>query len=310
VSSPPHNTARHRGIIPALLTPFSEDYEIDHRALALTVERLTTAGVDGMVANGTLAEAQSMSPSEQQAAARTVVSAAAGRIPVTVGISAGATREVLSMTEVALEIGGDAVMCLPPLSYRASEVELMRFFLTVADAGALPMMIYNNPATSKNDLKPALIAELANHPQIVSVKECSGDARRIAAIANLAPDTFDVLVGGDDWALEGLSAGATGWVSGVANVAPIECLELVSLVNSGQMDEARARYSRMLPLARLDMTDKLVQYFKAALDRLGLGGGPCRLPRLDLEDNELESLIEAVDILMGSSHSLAPEAAR
>lgn len=286
-----------RGILPALLTPFTDTLEVDHDGLARTVHRLVDAGVDGVVANGTLAEAQSMSAAEQRAVLRTVLDAVEGRAPVTAGISGAATREVLEFAELATVEGAAELMCLPPLSYRASERELRDFFGTVADRVELPLMIYNNPATAKNDLSPQLIAELAAHPTIRSVKECSGDARRIAAILNAAPADFDVLVGGDDWALEGFSVGATGWISGVANVAPAECRELLDLVSVGRLAEARRLYARILPLARLDMTDKLVQYFKAALDHLGLQGGPCRRPRLALDEPERRIVAEAVRML-------------
>ncbi len=106
---------------------------------------------------------------------------------------------------------------------------------------------------------------------------------------NLCPD-LDVLVGGDDWALEGVCAGAVGWVSGVADVLPAESVRLFELCVSGELAAARGLYAELLPLARLDMTPKLVQYFKAALDELGIGGGPCRPPRLPLTDGELAEL--------------------
>ena len=109
--------------------------------------------------------------------------------------------------------------------------------------------------------------------QIVAVKECSGDARRIPALLAAAPQ-LEILVGGDDWALEGFCAGATGWVTGVADVAPRECVALYEHCPRGELEPAREIYQRLLPLARFDMTPKLVQYFKAAMDEHGLAGGP------------------------------------
>ena len=129
------------------------------------------------------------------------------------------------------------------------------------------------------------------------MKECSGDARRIAHLVELAGDRLEVLVGGDDWALEGYAAGAVGWVSGVANVAPELCLELESLVADGDLEAARGCHTRLLPLARLDMTPKLVQYFKAALDLTGSHGGPTRPPRLPLTEAEQETARAAVAAL-------------
>ena len=128
------------------------------------------------------------------------------------------------------------------------------------------------------------------------MKECSGDVRRIPAIIAAAPD-LEVLVGGDDWALEGLAAGATGWVTGVADVVPAECVELYERCRAGELDRARAIYQRMLPLARFDMTPKLVQYFKAAMDEVGLVGGAVRPPRLELTGAERDDLAAALRAL-------------
>ena len=130
----------------------------------------------------------------------------------------------------------------------------------------------------------------------MAVKECSGDARRIAALLNAAPG-LEVLVGGDDWALEGFCAGATGWVSGVAGSAPAECVELFDACRAAELERARTIYARLLPLGRLDMTPKLVQYFKAAQDALGLPGGPVRPPRLPLDPGEEAVLRAAVEVL-------------
>jgi dihydrodipicolinate synthase/N-acetylneuraminate lyase len=143
----------------------------------------------------------------------------------------------------------------------------------------------------------ALLARLYEEiDAVVAVKECSGDARRIPALLAAAPG-LEVLVGGDDWALEGFCAGATGWVSGVADVAPRECVALYEACRAGELDAARSVYHRLLPLARFDMTPKLVQYFKAAMDEVGLAGGPCRPPRLALTEDERAALSDAMAVL-------------
>jgi 4-hydroxy-tetrahydrodipicolinate synthase len=156
-------------------------------------------------------------------------------------------------------------------------------------------MAYNNPEASGTDMTPALIARLAAEvEQVVAVKECSGDARRISALLDAG---LEVLVGGDDWALEGFCAGATGWVSGVADCAPAECVELYDACRAADLERARTVYARLLPLGRLDMTPKLVQHFKAAQDALGFIGGPVRPPRLALEDADRVVLDAALDAL-------------
>jgi 4-hydroxy-tetrahydrodipicolinate synthase len=229
-------------------------------------------------------------------ALQTCVEVAAGGLPVVAGVSSGSTAASARYAAMARDCGAQGVMCLPPLNYPGDVEELAAHYVAVAGAGGLPIMIYNNPAASGVDMLPETIARVAAEvPSVVAVKECSGDARRIAALVE-ATD-LEVLVGGDDWALEGYAAGASGWVSGVANVAPAECVALEAHVGEGRLEEARALYRRLLPLARLDMTPKLVQYFKGAMDAVGLRGGPVRPPRLPLTEPEREILHDAVAAL-------------
>jgi dihydrodipicolinate synthase/N-acetylneuraminate lyase len=215
-------------------------------------------------------------------------------VPVCAGVSAATAEQAAAYARDAKQAGADSVMTLAPLLYRADRRELLEFFEAIAGAADLPVMIYNNPTASGSDLEPAQLAELARAlPAVSALKESSGDARRIAELVNLCPDV-DVMVGGDDWALEGFCAGGAGWITGVGVVLPEQSVRLWDLCAAGDLAAARRVYAELLPLCRLDMTPKLVQYFKAALDELGLGGGPCRPPRLALTDDELGILRQAV----------------
>ena len=284
------------GIIPAVVVPFAEDDSIDVDALRANVAHLIDGGVHGLVVNGTMGEAGALSDDERGLVIETVLGVADGRLPLTVGVSSASTAASRSHAEQARDAGAQGVMCLPPVLYRGTQEELAAHFAAVAEAAGLPVMAYNNPEASGIDLTPETIAEIAAAvPAVVAVKECSGDARRIAEL--LGSTDLEVLVGGDDWALEGFAVGSTGWVSGVANVAPAECVELFDLVNEGRLAEARELYQRLLPLGRLDMTPWLVQYFKGAMDAVGLTGGPTRPPRLPLGAEERKLLREAVDAL-------------
>jgi 4-hydroxy-tetrahydrodipicolinate synthase len=284
------------GIIPAAITPFTADDHVDVPALRSNLEALVGAGIGGLVATGTMGEAGQLSDEERRTVVETCIAVADGAIPVVVGVSAGSTAAACRNAAAAREAGAAGVMCLPPLNYKATMRELIAFYAAVAEAGGLPIMLYNNPEASGTDLTPATVAEVgAAVEAVVAVKECSGDARRIAALLN--ETELEVLVGGDDWALEGFAAGATGWVSGVANVAPTECVALQALVDAGRLTEARLIYGRLLPLARLDMTPRLVQHFKGAMDAVGLRGGPVRPPRMPLDDAEREILHAAVAAL-------------
>ncbi len=284
------------GVVPAVMTPFGEDGQIDTAALKRNAEWLVENGSTGLVGTGTMGEAQSLSAAERRLVIETLVEAADGRVTVTAGVSSETPERSLAFARDAATAGAGALMMLPSLGYEGDEREILSFYSAVADAAGMPLMAYNNPKASGTDMRPATIAKLAEIDNVVAVKECSGDARRIAEILN-ATDALEVLVGGDDWALEGFCAGATGWIAGVANVAPRDCVDLYRLCGEGRLEEAREINARLLPLGRLDMRPKLVQFFKAAQDLVGREGGPCRPPRLELTDAERREVEEAVRAL-------------
>ena len=287
---------RFPGIVPALTVPFTADDRVDVAALRDNAAFLLEHGVDGFVVNGSMGEAASLSLEERALVLSSVVELVGGRVPVVAGVSAASTAAACGHAHAAREGRADGVMCLPPLNYRGAPEEVVAFYAAVAGEG-LPVMAYNNPEASGVDMPVEVIASIASEvPGVVAVKECSGDARRIAALLGATED-LEILVGGDDWALEGAAAGATGWVSGVANVAPAQCVALFEHVRAGRLAEAGEVYQRLLPLARLDMTPWLVQFFKCAMDMVGLRGGPVRPPRLELGEPGRGAVREAVEAL-------------
>jgi dihydrodipicolinate synthase/N-acetylneuraminate lyase len=267
---------RFPGIIPAVTTPFAPSGVVDTAALQANVRALLDAGVHGIVGTGTMGEAGSLSTRERRDVIAAIAEAVEGRVPVIAGVSAGTAGQAGAYAAHAADAGAVALMCLPPLGYRADEDELVAFYAAVGADTGLPLMLYNNPEASGVDMPAAVIA-------------------RIAAL--LHATDLEVLVGGDDWALEGFCAGASGWVTGVADVAPAQCVALYDHCSAGELDAAREVYRRLLPLGRFDMTPKLVQYFKAAMDEVGLAGGPTRAPRLPLDDDERAALRDALSIL-------------
>src|SRR3954453_8624971 len=204
--------ALFEGIIPAVTTPFNAAGAIDEEALERNVAAYLDAGVHGVVANGTMGEAGSLSAAERRTVVAAIARAAGGRVPVIAGVSAGTPSAAIAFAADAADAGATALMMLPPrmilppLGSHGDAREVPAFYRAVAEAGGLPLMAYNNPAASGTDMAPALIAALAaDIENVVAVKECSGDVRRIPAIMELASD-LEVLVGGDDWALEGFCA--------------------------------------------------------------------------------------------------------
>jgi dihydrodipicolinate synthase/N-acetylneuraminate lyase len=292
---------RFPGVIPAVTTPFDASGRVDLDALARNARGLLEAGMTGLVGNGTMGEAGSLSADERGAVIEALADAAGGRVTVTAGVSAQTPRAAAAYARAAAEAGAGALMLLPPLLYGGDDRELIAFYAEVARATDLPIMAYNNPvASGGTDMLPPLLLRLVREVDaVVAVKECSGDARRIAELLAATDGALEVLVGGDDWALEGFAAGATGWISGVACVAPEECAALHRHIVDGELGTAREVYARLLPLARLDMTPKLVQFFKAAQDAVGRTGGPCRPPRLELTAEDRALLDAALGALRG-----------
>ena len=294
---------RFPGVIPAVTTPFDASGRVDLDALARNARGLLDAGMTGLVGNGTMGEAGSLGAAERRSVLEALADAAAGRVIVTAGASAQTADAAAAYARDAAAAGAGAIMLLPPLLYGGDERELLAFYAEVAGAADLPVMAYNNPvASGGTDMLPAFLLRLAREVDaVVAIKECSGDARRVATLLEGAGDGVEVLVGGDDWALEGFAAGSTGWISGVANVAPEECAALLRHCQEGELDAARELYARLLPLARLDMTPKLVQFFKAAQDAIGRTGGPCRPPRLELTAEDRALLDAALGALRGGA---------
>lgn len=286
------------GIIPAVMTPFDADDSIDTDALGRNVEHVLDGGVHGIVGTGTMGESGSLTRAERRQVLETLVSVVDSRVPVIAGIAAQNPVVASEYIEDAKAAGVAGFMVLPPLLYDGGYEEIAAYFKAICAAAELPVIAYNNPKAAGYDVDAATLVRLkADVDGIVGIKECSSDVRRIPEILNGSGGTLDVLVGGDDWALEGLAVGAQGWISGVADVFPRECVELYDLVVAGDLAPARELYGRLLPLARFDMTMKLVQYYKAGLDEVGLTGGPSRAPRLPLLPEEQRELLDAVALV-------------
>jgi dihydrodipicolinate synthase/N-acetylneuraminate lyase len=206
---------------------------------------------------------------------------------VVAGIAALSTREAVKLAQEAERIGCHGLMVLPPYAYSSDWLEMKSHVRTVIEATALPCMLYNNPIAYKTDFLPAQIAELAQEcPGLQAVKESSSDVRRIAAIKELLDDRLHLLVGVDDLIVEGIKAGAIGWIAGLANAFPKESIELFQLASTQQDEELWKLYRWFLPLLRLDTIVKFVQAIKFVQQEVGAGFALTRPPRLALNEAE------------------------
>ncbi|MEV7287219.1 dihydrodipicolinate synthase family protein [Streptomyces sp. NPDC093252] len=268
------------GILVATALPLTPHHlTIDHATFADHCTWLLENGCDGVVVNGSLGEYQVLTPEERAAVVETAV-AAVGPARVIPGVGAYGSAESRRWAEHARDAGCEAVMLLPPNSYRADERSVLAHYAEVARAG-LPVVAYNNPIDTKVDLVPELLAKLHAEGLIRAVKEFTGDVRRAYRIAELAPG-LDLLAGADDVLMELALAGAKGWIAGYPNALPQASARLYRAAVAGDLDTARELYRALHPLLRWDTRVEFVQAIKLSMDIAGRYGGPCRPPRMPL----------------------------
>ncbi len=293
------------GVMPAITTPFTADGDVDHEFLARHALWMIEAGCTGIVALGSLGEAATLSVPEKLDVLRTLARALDGRVPLVAGIAALSTDEACGLAEAAADAGCAGLMVLPPYVYSTDWREMRAHVSAVIEATALPCMLYNNPIAYRTDFKPEQIAELARaHGNLVAVKESSADIRRIAAIRHLLGARLAILVGVDDVIVEGIAAGATGWVAGLVNAMPLESVRLFDLatraISTDASTAAQARaaadelYRWFLPLLALDTVPKFVQLIKLVQQQVGQGHERVRGPRLVLEGAEREATLALI----------------
>jgi 4-hydroxy-tetrahydrodipicolinate synthase len=282
--------------MPAITTCFDRDLNIDHEFTARHVEWLVDNGCTGIVTNGSLGEGGALTFDEKQALWKTCVDAVGDRVPVIASIASMTTADAADQARAAEAAGCRALMVLPPYVYRGDTRETKEHMTRAAAATDLPWMLYNNPVAYGTDLLPEQIAELAAAiPSLAAVKESSTDVRRITAIRALCGDRLKIFVGVDDCLVEGVQAGATGWIAGLVNAFPNESVDLFNYSMNGEHQKARELYEWFLPLLRLDTVPKFVQLIKLVQDKVGMGSARVRPPRLELEGGELQETLAIID---------------
>jgi 4-hydroxy-tetrahydrodipicolinate synthase len=281
-----------QGVIPAITTPFRPDLSVDAELLVKQVDALVRAGCSGIVALGSLGEGGSLAFDEKKAVLRLCKEALAGRASLVAGVAALTTAEAERLAELGAEQGADGLMVLPPYVYEGDWRETRAHFESVIGETSLPCMLYNNPIAYGTDVLPEQLLELARAlPNLAAVKESSADVRRVSAVRALAGDRLAILVGVDDLIVEGVAAGAVGWIAGLADALPLESVRLFELAVQGRTAEARALYDWFLPLLRLDTVPKFVQLIKLVQARTGLGSEAVRPPRLPLAGAERDQAL-------------------
>ncbi|HUA97917.1 MAG TPA: dihydrodipicolinate synthase family protein [Terracidiphilus sp.] len=276
------------GVMPAMTTAFATDLSVERGTVGRHARWLVENGCSGIICLGSLGEAATLSFAEKVEVLETAIVALGGKAPVVAAISALSTQEAVELARAAHGAGCAGLMILPPYVYKGDWRENKAHVAAVLEATPLPGMLYNNPVAYGTDFLPEQIAELAGeHGNLAAVKESSTDVRRVTAIRALVGERLAVMVGVDDSIVEGIAAGAVGWVAGLVNALPRESVELFRLAREGKTAEAFEVYRWFLPLLRMDTEPKFIQLIKQVQAEAGVGSARVRGPRLELEGTEL-----------------------
>ena len=283
------------GVYVPVVTPFDASGEVDPATLAAVIERSLDAGVRGIVSGGTTGEYYALSEAERIDVMRHTYRVAAGRAELVAGCNAGSTRMATLLARTAGDIGYDALMLAAPATSLPRAHELAAHFTAVADASALPTILYNYPARSGVEIDIECLDLVADHPLIVGIKESSGDFSRFLALRDRYAGRITIMCGSDDQAVDYFFWGVRSWLAGTANVLPRQHVEILDAANGGDLAGARKQFEQILPWVQHMEAGSYNQKAKLGLRHLGLDCGEVRRPLLPLHDAEAATLIEILD---------------
>jgi 1-pyrroline-4-hydroxy-2-carboxylate deaminase len=277
-----------RGVMPAMTTAFDPQLNVDFAFLSRHARWLHANGCTGIVCLGSLGEAATLTFEEKISIIETTVEAVSPAIPVVAAVSALSTADAIALARAAANAGAQGLMILPPYVHKGDWRETSAHIGAILSATPLEAMLYNNPIAYGTDFVPEQIAELAaGFSNLAAVKESSADVRRVTAIRALTGDRLSIFVGVDDAIVEGIEAGAVGWIAGLVNAFPRESVELFDFATTGKKQLTFDLYRWFLPLLRMDTVPKFVQLIKQVQEDMGVGSARVRPPRLQIVGEEL-----------------------
>ena len=277
------------GILTALITPFREG-EIDEAALRDLVERQIAAGVSGVVPCGSTGESATLSHEEHRRVIDIVIDAARGRIQVMAGTGSNSTREAIELTAHARDAGADGALLLSPYYNKPTQEGIHDHYAEVARQTGFPLVVYNIPGRTASNIEPETLARLAELPEIVGVKEASGDLDQIAHVIALSADSFRVLSGDDALTLPLLSVGGHGCISTTGNLVPDQMVALDQAWRDGDTARALQLHQQMMPLFDVLFCETNPIPIKAALALMGWSTNEIRLPLTPLTQGNRDRL--------------------
>lgn len=288
-----------RGVIPALVTPMTDDEALDREGLVKLIDGTIDSGVHGVFTVGTAGEFWALSFEEKQRIYEWTVEAAGGRVPAYVGTSANSTEEAIALSRAGQAAGADCLSILTPSFTTPTQEELFNHYAEIASSVTLPILLYNLPARTGNALEVETVRRLAaDYGNIVGIKDSSGDFSQALEYINGMPDGFRFVMGRDTLIASGFEQGAVAAIAATANVAPDVGAAIFDAHSEGDLPEARRHQIRLAPLRSLFTLGTHPAMLKAGADLVGFAGGPPRRPAKRLSQDQVE-ILRAVLVEMG-----------
>ncbi len=283
-----------RGSIVAMITPFTEDGKIDRDGVEKLINFHIENGTDAILLAGTTGESATLTHDEHKELIKMGVEIAGGRIPIVAGTGSNSTAEALDLTRAAKEAGADAALLITPYYNKPTQKGMYLHFKKIAEEVDIPIILYNVPSRTGINLLPDTVAKLSEIPNIVAVKEASGNLGQMVQIVSKVKEGFKLMSGDDQLLLPILSIGGTGVISVVANIIPKDMAQMIKEWEAGNVQKAREMYYKMYPLAQAMFYETNPIPVKTAAGLLGLPTGPLRLPLAPMDDANLERMKKAM----------------
>ena len=284
------STTIFEGAATALITPLTPD-GVDYAAFGKLIDWQIAEGIDALVICGTTGESSTLTDEEHREVIRYGIERVAGRVPVIAGTGSNDTQYAIELTQYAASVGADAALVVTPYYNKATQKGLVRMYETIADAGKLPIIVYNVPSRTGVNIEPATYLAMADHPYIAAIKEANGNISKIVETAALVGDKLDIYSGNDDQIVPIMSVGGKGVISVLSNLLPAETSRIVKEYQAGNVRESMALQSRYLPLINALFCECNPIPVKAAMHAMGYCENYLRMPLTPMEDAHRDNML-------------------
>lgn len=291
------------GVYVPVVTPFDADEGLDLSTLTKVVDYCLDAGVAGIVSCGTTGEYYAMSSEERVDVMAHTREVTGSRAKLVAGCNAGSTRESIRLAEAAIAMGYDAIMLAAPPTSLPSQRELAAHYRSVADAVDKPIVLYNYPARAGVEIGYDCLDDVADHPNIIAIKESSGDFSRFLQLQSRYAGRLQIMCGSDDQAADYFGWGVRSWLAGTANVLPRHHVIIMNTANAGNYDEARRQFAAILPWVQNMESGSYNAKAKLGLAHLGIDCGPVRAPMRALLDDVASDLLAVLDKALAAPYA-------